>query len=72
MVLAAAGCRHAKKSAVMEKQQNSTGFGGGEDSSDKFLPPRLPLLSQRLTELPADSTVRARGPRWKLSTQKLG
>lgn len=46
-VLAAAACRRAEESAVMEKQQNSTGFGGGEDRSDKFpLPPQLSLLNQ--------------------------
>lgn len=33
MVLAAAACRHAEKSAVLEKQQNSNGFGGREETA---------------------------------------
>jgi len=74
-VLAVAACRHAEKSAVVEKQQNSTGFGGGEDSSDDKLIPPSPLTAcsrSAIHRAPADSTVRTRGPRSRLGTQRLG
>lgn len=64
-VLAAAACRHTEMSAGMEKQQNSSGFGGGEGSSDKSCFP--PSAAH-----PAPSAVRTRGLRKKLNTQRLG